>query len=102
MLQDGLVAAIEFFGNSRRRQQRQGRMRLGVISKRVTSLGNFPGKPWNLANVASNQKKCSFRFVPGQQIKQLRRYDRVRAIIKGQSHARCITGVPHGVAEKPR
>jgi hypothetical protein len=100
--QDGLVATIQLFLDSRRRQQRQRWMRFGVISNRVTPSYDFLRKRGKRPNVPSNQKESGFRFISREQIKQLGRRGRVRSIIKRQSHGRSIAGSPHRAAEKLR
>jgi hypothetical protein len=79
------VAALnDFAAYPPRRLESQQRVREGMVSDRVSALGNLGGNTGTLAHVAANQKERSLNVIPGKNIEQMESVRVVRPVVEGQ------------------
>ena len=79
---DGIVAATEFVSRLRGRRPEQIRMRVCVIAHDVASRHGFAEKFGMLACVPADDEKRRAQFVTIEEVEELRRHRRVRAVIE--------------------
>ncbi len=90
---DRLVAAEEFGIDAPRREQRQGRMSLRVVSNSMAPRGNLPGQLRKGAHVPPDEEKRRAGPMFIEQIEECGSHGWIWAVIEGKSDRRGVSCV---------